>query len=124
MSRKKSLERIVEHHAKVKYVKHFDPLDAISHHVVFVIFLALLFMFGIFMFMTAEQTPQTATTFAIYEFEPITIHKDIANSVSDFIYNIRHSEERAFVLLALYTFWIIIFGLVNTVLFEREKYRK
>ena len=119
--RKESLERLVQHHAKEKYVRHFDPLDAIAHHVVFIIFIALLFMFSTFMYLTAEPTPQSAVTYAIYEFEPVTIHKDIANSIGDFIYNVRNSEDRPFVLLLLYTFWIVIFGLINMVLFEREK---
>jgi len=116
MKRKKSLESIVKR--QDNHVKHFDPAEAIHHHVVFVIFIAMMFLMGIFMFLMAE--PGDPTAYAIVQFEPITIHHDIANSVSGFIDNVRHSENRPLVLLALYTFWIVIFGLINMVLYERQ----
>jgi len=118
MSRKKSLENIVKR--QDNHVKHFDPIDAISHHVVFLIFIAIMFLMGVFLFFAASPGPDAATTYALYEFEPITIHKEIGESVSNFVENVRNSENRPLVLLILYTFWIIIFGLINMVLFERN----
>jgi len=122
--RKKSLESLVKCVAKDNHVRHFDPIDAISHHVVFVVFISLMFLMGLFLFMTSEPGPTQATTFAIYEFEPVTFHKDIASTVSDFINNVRNSEDRPLVLLALYTFWIIIFGLVNMAIYERNLHKE
>jgi len=114
---KKSLETIV---GKQKHVKHHDPLEPINHHVVFLLFISLLFLMGVFVFLTAAPGEGSATTYAIMDFNKITIHKDIASSVSNFISDVRHSENRPLVLLVLYTFWIILFGLINMVLFERQ----
>lgn len=121
MKKKKSLETIVK--PEPGHVRHFDPIDAISHHVVAVVFIALLFLASLVMFFLAEPT-QEATTYAIYTFEPITIHKEIGTGITEFVDSVRHSENRPLVLLSLYTFWIIIFGLVNMVLYERELERK
>jgi len=121
MSRKKSLENIVKR--QDNHVKHFDPVEAISHHVVFLIFISLMFLMGVFMFLTSAPAPDAATTYALYEFEPITIHKDIAEGVSNYVENVRNSENRPLVLLILYTFWIVIFGLINMVLFERKVHK-
>ncbi len=119
--KKKSLERLVEHHDSDKYVKHFDLLDPISHHLVIIIFVSFLFIFAAFMFLIAEPTPNSTVAYAIFQYKPIHIQKDIAGSIGKLVYNIRHSEERPFVLLMLYTFWIVIFGLINMVMFERQR---
>ena len=118
MSRRKTLESLVK--GQERHVKHFDPLEAISHHVVFLVFISLLFLMGAFMFLASEPSASPTATYALYEFEPITLHKDIATSISDFVENVRHSENRPLVMLVLYTFWIILFGLINMVLYERQ----
>jgi hypothetical protein len=116
MSRK-NLEGIVE---EKNQVKHFDPLEAVSHHIVFIIFLCMLFLIALFMFFAAEPPTEVPTAYAIIEFEPITIHQDIANAFSSALHSIRQSEDRPLLMLALYTFWIIVFGLINMVIYERH----
>jgi ABC-type transport system involved in multi-copper enzyme maturation permease subunit len=118
MSRE-SLEGIVEDHGKHRHVKHYDALDAVNKHVVFLIFLALMFLVGLIMFMFAEPNPD-ATAYAIVEFEPVTIHTEMADAVSGALHSIRLSEDRPLLMLALYTFWIIVFGLINMVIYERQ----
>lgn len=124
MKQRKSLEAVLEKQAKSNYVKHFDPVDVISHHLVLVIFLALMFLMTLMLFFATPQTPGGATAFAIIKFEPITFHHDVANGISDFIQSVRHREDRPLVLLTLYTFWIIIFGLINMVLYERKIHKE
>ena len=120
MSRR-SLENLLTHKESDRCVQHHDPSEGVHHNVMIVVFLAMLMFFGIFLFLTAEQTPHSAVTFAIYEFEPVTIHKDIADGIAGFIDDVRVSQERPMVLLLLYTFWIAIFGLINMVLYERSR---
>jgi hypothetical protein len=119
MKEKESLDSILERHAKDNHVKHFDPLEAISHHVVFLIFLSLCFLFSLVLFLGAEPDPEFATTFAVFEWQSVNF--GIWDSVTGFIHSAQTSPDRPYVLLALYTFWIIIFGLVNMFLYERSK---
>lgn len=114
MKAPRSLEWLVDNHSGKRH--HFDPIDAISHHVVLVVFLAMLFLFGIFMFLLAEPSTQGPVAYAIYEYKPLGVQE----AVGDFIEKVRNSEERPFILLVLYTFWIIIFGLINMVIYERR----
>ncbi len=118
--KKATLENLVKEDARRGHVHHIDPLQAISHHLVFLVFIGLAFLLMLFVYFIAPATPESATSFVIYEFEPITVHKEIAGAVFDFIFKVRHSEDRPLVLLALYTFWIVIFGLINMVLYERN----
>ncbi len=124
MSRKKSLENLVKSQARDNHVKHFDPIDAISHHVVIVIFLSMLFLFSLVLFFTSVQNPGSATAYAIIEFKAPTFMNSIGSGVSGFISNVRQSEERPLILLTLYTFWIVIFGLVNMALYERNLHKE
>ena len=124
MRRKKSLEGIVKGNKKPNHVKHFDPTEAIHHHIVLILFISMMFLFSLVLFFTSEPMPESAVSYAIYEFQPITIHKDIGAGVSEFIYNVRHSEDRPLVLLTLYTFWIVIFGLVNMALYEKSIHKE
>jgi hypothetical protein len=121
MSRK-NLEGIVEDQGN--HVKHFDPLEAVSHHIVFIIFLSMLFLVALFMFFMADPATEAPTAYAIVEFEPITIHQDIANAIGSALHSIRQSEDRPLLMLALYTFWIIVFGLINMVIYERHIERR
>jgi hypothetical protein len=116
---RESLDTILEQHAKEGHVKHYDPLEAISHHVVFVIFLSLCFLFSLVMFLSGEPDPEFATTYAIFEFPSINF--GVWDTVTGFIHSAQASPDRPYILLALYTFWIIIFGLINMFLYERSK---
>ncbi len=120
MSSKKSLENIVKSKEGDNHVKHFDPVDAISHHVVLVIFLCMLFLFSLVLFFTSEQNPASATAYAIMQFKTPTVFHSMGAGISGFISNVRQSEDRPLILLTLYTFWIVIFGLVNMALYERN----
>jgi hypothetical protein len=121
MKPKESLENILKRHAKANHVRHVDPLDGIAHHVVFVIFFALLFLFGVLMFFTAQPEDDFSTTFAIVEYKPITFHEPIVSAVSGFLDSLRASENRGYIMLMLFTITIIAFVLINMVRYERKK---
>jgi hypothetical protein len=119
MREKESLETILKRHARDNHVKHFDALEAINHHVVVVIFFSILFLFGLVMFFTATPDPEFATAYAIFEFQPI--HVGIFDAIGNFIDSARVSPDRPYILLTLYTSWIIIFGLANMFVYEWRK---
>jgi uncharacterized BrkB/YihY/UPF0761 family membrane protein len=121
MKPRESLENILKRHDKANHVRHIDPAEGISHFVVAIIFFAVLFLFGVLMFFTAQPDEQSATTFAIVEYEPITIHEPVVSAVTGFLQNVRMSEDRGAIMLMLFTVTIIAFVLINMVRYERKR---
>jgi hypothetical protein len=116
-----SLETLLEKKKEERPVKHFDPLEAVSHHVVLVIFFAVLFLFSLSMFLMAEPDEEFMTTYAIFEWGPVTWPSDAWHAVTGFFDAARTSVNHSYILLTLYALAIVVYMAVNLVLYERRK---
>ncbi|MBN2457854.1 hypothetical protein JXB31_01860 [Candidatus Woesearchaeota archaeon] len=118
-NKRSRLEKLVEEHHNTG---HHDPLDLISNHVIMIVFISLLFLGSVFVFLTSVPSDSHATAYAIVEFKA----PDFAfmDNVSAFLETIRLSNDQPYFLLTMFVAWIMVVGLINIALHERELNRK
>ncbi len=132
MPKAKKLEELVKKHAKKRdrHVKHYDPLEVIHNHVVAVIFISLMFLVGVFMFLSSEHTTieQTTGNYVLINYSsvantlsPMHAISGAATSVSSFVEKVRQSPNRSITILTFYCFWLTIFLIINAAMHERQR---
>jgi hypothetical protein len=111
------LEGIIESHQKKE---HHDPLDIISNHVIVIVFISLLFLASVFMFLSSEPNQDNLTAYAVVEYKDITPEFKIFDKISLALENIRNSNDQPYLLMTLFVGWIMVAGLINIALHEKE----
>ncbi|MFP4403761.1 MAG: hypothetical protein ACOC3X_03600 [Nanoarchaeota archaeon] len=118
-SNNKGLENLLlKDNCKNTHDHHFHPHEFIANHVIFVVFLAMLFLTSLFVFLLAAPTDDVGTAYALFEFKPINLGiMDKVSSVKDVFVNNLHREEFLFM---IFLCWIFIVGAINLHVTEKK----
>ena len=120
MAKKNKLEDMIE--AKSKHQCKCDRLELIHNHVLVVVFVAIIFLFSAFMFtLSTPIEPSVTGNSVLIDYSDIVPNLHIGEVVGDFFDSIRDSDNRSFIALTFYTFWIIVFIVINGAMLERQR---
>jgi hypothetical protein len=107
-----------ENHPRIK-----DPVKKLYVHVGLMLFCMAIVLMFCMMYLKLQPSTEAATSFVIYEY-PSVSDITIDNHIGEFTQSVKQSPEHSNIMLAFYTFWIIIVGLTAATVSDYRRRKK
>jgi hypothetical protein len=107
-----------ENHPRIK-----DPVKKLYVYVGLMLFCTLMVLIFSMVYIKVEPGTDAGTALVIYEY-PSVSDITIDNHIGEFAQSVKQSPEHSNIMLAFYTFWIIIVGLTAATVSDYRRRKK